>query len=369
VPVIDRPIDENMLLEADSHIGVPADRTRQWWNTVATNDAIRHFAWGMGDDNPLWLDEKYAENSVLACLTAPGSFLCSIDSGFVLVGFEGLARLFAGAEWEWFDRIRVSDSITARATIRGHREVIGKKGGRMILQTSETDYWNQRGDRVANMVCHSFRTERIRAGGQLNYVPRRYEYSAEELNRIQKAVLSEKVRGGETRFWEDVAIGDRVGPLVKGPLTLTDMICWYGGAGPHGRRPHRLAWKELFANPDFYYESSSAGHEFSERGHYDPAMAAQLGMPGPYDNGNQRTAWLGHLITDWMGDAGFLQKLESRTPLPNVFGDTTWITGEVIMKEEGKEGDGSVVIDISGHNQLDELSTSGTAVVILPRRA
>ena len=31
-------------------------RERTAWNTVATADAIRHFAYGISDENPLWLD-------------------------------------------------------------------------------------------------------------------------------------------------------------------------------------------------------------------------------------------------------------------------------------------------------------------------
>ena len=49
-------------------------------------------------------------------------------------------------------------------------------------------------------------------------------------------------RGAETRWWEDVAEGDAVGPMVKGPLTVTDMVCWHAGDG-HGalRREARCA--------------------------------------------------------------------------------------------------------------------------------
>jgi acyl dehydratase len=356
-----------MIRENQSLVGKPVDRSRQWWNTAATKDAIRHFVWGLGDDNPLWIDEEYATQSVLGRLTAPGTFLYSIDSTIVFPGLEGLARLFAGNEWEWFERIFVDDSFTAEANFTESREVIGRKGGRMVLQVGETDYWNQHGTKVAHATHYCLRTERVKAGGSLRYETREHKYTAEELLKIQDSVLSEQVRGAETRYWEDVKVGDKLGSMVKGPLTLTDMICWYAGNGPHGRRPHRMAWKEQKANSDFYYKSESAGQEFSERGHYDAAMAAELGMPGPYDNGLQRSSWLAHLVTDWMGDAGFMQKLMVRALLPNVFGDTTWITAEVNDRGEIDDEDGWVDIVIEAHNQLDELSTSGTARVLLPR--
>lgn len=367
MPVTDRAITEEMIEENQALIGKPVDRSRQRWNTVANIDAIRHFVWGIGDDNPLWLDEEYAKNSVFGVLSAPGTFLYSIDSTIVFPGLEGLARLFAGNEWEWFERISVNDSFTAEANFTASREVMGRKGGRMVLQVGETDYWNQYGTKVAHAIHYCLRTERVGAGGSLHYAPREHKYSSEELLKIQDAVLAEQVRGSETRYSEDVAVGDKLGPMVKGPLTLTDMICWYAGNGPHGRRPHRMAWKEQKANSDFYYKSESAGQEFSERGHYDAAMAAELGMPGPYDNGLQRSSWLAHLVTDWMGDAGFLQKLTTRALLPNVFGDTTWITGEVTDVGESDDQKGWVDIVIEGRNQLGQLSTTGTARVLLPR--
>jgi len=368
MPVTDRAISDEMIEENRELLGLPLDRSRQWWNTEASKDAIRHFAWGLGDDNPLWLDEEYANGSVLGGLTAPGTFLYSIDTGVVFPGLDGLARLFTGNDWEWFARIRVNDTFTANSNFVESREVAGKKGGRMILQVGETEYWNQDGLKVAQLAYNCLRTERQSVGGKLKYEQRNHQYTPEELQIIQTSVLGETVRGAETRYWDDVEVNEKIGPIVKGPLTLTDMICWYQGAGAHGRRPHRMAWKEMSANPDFYYKSSSGGHEFSERGHYDAKMAAELGMPGPYDNGLQRTAWLGQLLTDWMGDAGFLSKLSSRLHLPNVFADTTWITGEVIGKSEGDDGEGRIDVVLEGRNQLGEKSTSGTAQVRLPKR-
>jgi len=37
-------------------IGVPITDTVEPWNYEATRDAIRHYAHGIGDDNPLWTD-------------------------------------------------------------------------------------------------------------------------------------------------------------------------------------------------------------------------------------------------------------------------------------------------------------------------
>ena len=41
----------------------------------------------------------------------------------------------------------------------------------------------------------------------------------------------ERPRGAEPRWFEDVHEGDEVGPMVKGPLTVTDIVCWHAGMG------------------------------------------------------------------------------------------------------------------------------------------
>ena len=61
-------------------IGVPVRREFPY-NAVATKDAIRHFAFGYGDNNPLWTDEEYVKKTRYGCIVAPPMFLCSCQSG------------------------------------------------------------------------------------------------------------------------------------------------------------------------------------------------------------------------------------------------------------------------------------------------
>lgn len=58
-------------------IGKPVTE-RARWNTEATADAIRHFAWGISDDNPLWVDPEYAAVGPYGRLAAPPTFLFSV---------------------------------------------------------------------------------------------------------------------------------------------------------------------------------------------------------------------------------------------------------------------------------------------------
>src|SRR5690606_31448621 len=45
---------DDALAEARSLIGMPI--RVELWNHEASRDSIRHYAWGIGDDNPLWCD-------------------------------------------------------------------------------------------------------------------------------------------------------------------------------------------------------------------------------------------------------------------------------------------------------------------------
>lgn len=43
---------------------------REQWNTSVTAGAIRHYAYGISDDNPLWIDSEYAGKSSFGQLVA-----------------------------------------------------------------------------------------------------------------------------------------------------------------------------------------------------------------------------------------------------------------------------------------------------------
>jgi len=76
------------------------------------------------------------------------------------------------------------------------------------------------------------RTERQKARERKKYDDIELaRYTDDDIAAIEAQYASERPRGAEPRFWEDVSEGDDVGPLVKGPLTVTDMICWHAGMG------------------------------------------------------------------------------------------------------------------------------------------
>jgi hypothetical protein len=156
--------------------------------------------------------------------------------------------------------------------------------------------------------------------------------------------------------------------VVKGPLTVTDMIGWLQGWGGMFIRPHGIghAWRRR--HPAAYTFDPLGIPDVPERVHWDSEFARAAGAPAAYDYGPQRIAWLGQLVTNWMGDDGFLCELDIEVRRMNVVGDTTWCRGEVVERSL-EDGRALVRCRVEAVNQRGEATAYGHAVVALPRGA
>ncbi len=357
---------DGALEEARSLIGVELRRHDHSWNTEAHPDSVRHFCWGIGDDNPLFCDPEYGHGTRWGAGLAPGCFLYTIDSTIVAPKLRGIQWMYGGTVWEWYKPVRHRDRMTTRVRLLDAAEKRGSRARAFIVQTGESLYYNEAGELVARALGSTARTPRARAEGGLKYEPRAtHRYTDEELQHIAAGIEAEIVRGAVPRLWEDVREGDVLQPILKGPLTITDMICWYSGAGhtykAHGRadRHRRRHPADAFVNPQTGAQDSAA------RGHTEATMAREVGMPGGYDVGPQRISWLGQLVTNWVGDDGFVRGLDVKLRRPNIFGDVSWCRGRVVNK---RQEDGVNLVDLEVHveNQLGEKTATGTAVAELP---
>ena len=91
-------------------------------------------------------------------------------------------------------------------------------------------------------------------------------------------------------------------------------------------------------------------------------------MGGAYDIGPQRISWAQHMLTNWVGDHGFLHKLNISVRQPNMVGDTLWWRGKITAKEV-RDGNCMVDLDLEAINQVGRQSALGAATVVLPSRA
>ncbi len=369
-------LDEDALAQARALIGMPI--RIELWNHEASRDSIRHYAWGIGDDNPLYCDPDYAAGTRWGGIIAPPTFFFGVFDAVVAPGLPDIQWYYSGIDAEFHAPMRRNDAFDVQAEYIDAKPLSGKRVKNMIVQTGEVRYRNQRGEELTRVLSHCFRVARQGADGGLSYAPRdEHRYTRAELDAIGEAILNEHRRGGEPRYWEDVPIGEVLPGTVRGPINKLDMTCYYAGAvGTSGYKSTRL--KYLYAHwarhaperlPNNYDPSYYSAAVLPSIGHQDHAVAtAELGMPGPYDNGPQRIGMMASCLTNWMGDDGFLRKYSVRIKLPVIFGDTTFTKGRVVGKRE-EAGRSVVDVDVSAENQLGDTTAVGTAVIELPRRA
>jgi acyl dehydratase len=135
--------------------------------------------------------------------------------------------------------------------------------------------------------------------------------------------------------WDDVAIGDEL-PAIE--LAIT---------------PKRLHL-QTSGSQDWYPV------------HFDPAFAQKSGHPDVFMNTGFLQAALVRLITDWMGDAGFLRRLKFEMRRQHRPGDVMFCRGRVTAREE-RDGQACVDLEVWAENEREGIATPAQATVILPR--
>jgi acyl dehydratase len=368
-------ITESGLDELRQRLGVKITQMAEPWCFEATRDNIRHYAHGIGDDNPLWCDPEYAAKSHYGGIVALPSFLFStsrIVSGYV-GGLPGVHAMWSGSDWTWHKPVRRNDEIHTEAHLKDLVEHQTRFAGRAVQQIYHVDFFNQQGDKVAEADSWCFRTERDHAREQgtkykdvRSREPRRY--TDEELGEAYKLYRGEEVRGATPRYWEDVKEGEDLPTMFKGPMTVTGFIAYAQGWGGLYIKANKMAWKLIDAHPGVGIKNRFGIPDVPERVHWEEDFALEVGAPGAYDYGPERTSWLTHHLTNWMGDTGFLHKASCKIRRHNPEGDMLFIKGKVKRKyvEDGKH---LVEIEQEARNQDGELSVVGSGVVVLPARA
>jgi len=340
---------------------------RQPWINNLTKDAIRHFAYAICDDNPLWTDECDAKKPAAGPLPAPPCILVAARYP-VLHGAPldvPLISLLRDIEYSWEHRIYAGEEVQSSTEQGEVREVVDSAGNRKICIDAHTSYWNSRGQMLGRARST---VVRMQSQGRLQVEDWSiHRYSPEELERITAGIHSEVRTGSRLLSENEFAPGARLPSIVRGPLTIGDLVCWHSGVGP-SYRPGPLGYRDTLKTPQFRVRNPITGWPIKYMlQHEDAHLAHQRGMPAPFDNGVMRFAWVSPLITNWMGDAGFLARLHVKINLPVFYGDTCWYSGEVTGRS--KEDDSwRVAILLNGTNQHGSITTTGSAEVLLPTR-
>jgi acyl dehydratase len=347
---------------------------------LCSSDSFRHFAQGYGDDNPLYCDPGYARASSWGSPIAPplypasagvmrpapwtGAEKAEMSGGDPLAG---IGQYMCGERWVFLKPVRPGDVLLrSQCLFSADLKTSAFGGGTGALVSHRISWEDEEGTPAAFRFLdfwHADR-ERSRKAGQNRDVERPC-YDDEDLERFDTLYEAETVRGPVRRLAKDVRAGDQLGPIVKGPLSVTDIVCWHTGTGmgDYGVGPLKIGYKNRRRVPGFYQTNELGFWDAAQRCHWDQGWAERLGHPAPYDYGAMRTNWMVHLVTNWMGDDAWIWTLSSSVRRFNYLGDVHVISG--VVREVGRPA-GTVTIDITGVNQRGETTCDGRAVVLLP---
>lgn len=141
----------------------------------------------------------------------------------------------------------------------------------------------------------------------------------------------------EQLYYEDVALESEIPPLTKRPTTR-QLVMWAGASG------------------DYYAI------------HYDKDFAQSKGLPGVIVHGQLVAAFLGQLITDWIGEKGILKKFSCSYKGMNLPNETLTCRGKV-SKKYIENGEHRIECQVWAENDKSEKTVTGKAIIALPARS
>src|SRR5829696_7223714 len=127
-----RSDDEGTILEEDverlrRRVGIATPALSEPYNAVADQTSMSHFAFGNGEDNPLWHDPSYGASTRWRGQIAPPTYLISAGTNetprfkdpemkkLFRGVFRGVGKYYSGVRWEWFQPIYSGDAIYEQA--------------------------------------------------------------------------------------------------------------------------------------------------------------------------------------------------------------------------------------------------------------
>lgn len=265
-----------------------------------------------------------------------------------------------------FERpLRAGDRLTGTATLHELRERPTKFAGRSFQQIYRVPFHDPDGTLVATGESYCFRTERDAARERGKYQPHRVTWTPAQIDDIARRYRDQEARrrGTTARHVQDVRVGEQLPEITKGPYTATTAIAFLLGWGGLYVRAHADAFALFDSHPALALPNEWGVPEPPERVHWDEDLARRVGVPGAYDYGPERASWLGHVVTDWMGDDGFLRRLGVQVRRHNMIGELVTCGGVV---REVDPATGTVRLELTAVNQDGQESARGSAEVVLP---
>jgi hypothetical protein len=350
-------------------------------NSLVTEDLIRHYADAIGDPNPIWRNRSYAASTRWGGVIAPPTFESCISFGSAFGGrlrVPGVARLAAGNKHEYLKPIRPGQEFHVYDKYMGFEEKkVEGKPYRMFIESVPRYFINQFDETIAIATGRNIylatppgKRGSKREGGMYKD-KKRHHFSQTELDAIHRDFDEQLAgvgrRGTQTLYWEDVVEGEEIRPVAKGIYDVCDacartVVSCYTYA-------FAIKWAAMRNHLHHHPQDPETGeHRFRRDWHYEDHAAQLFGVPYANAGGIHNEMMLVHLVTDWMGDDGFVRWMDSQDRRMNFLGDATWVKGRVARKFI--ENDERLVeLDVWGENQDGQKHTTAKVAVKLISKA
>jgi len=352
------------------------------WNEIATADAIRRWSLCMGDDNPFYIDPDYARATRWGQVIAPPGFEKSMgilrskpvpdelkDTNKAL---RGVQLFYSGGEnfyyrpiveglklyrSRWVDKVEVKSSQFA---------------GRSAVVSNGLCLWDEADQTFSDGVEWFVHAERRKRQEGKTGTPAHEPalYTDEQLAEIEAAYDAEYVRGDDTLFIEDVSVGQPLPKMVKGPLTVTDLINFHMGAGwlIYGIYPYRLAYQNRKRLRGFYSRNEYNASDTVQRVHWDRPLAQEVGLSDIYDIGALRQTMVCHYLSNFAGDDGWIYRMRYEFRNFNYMGDVTWLDGTITEARVDPVLGPLIEVEVRGVNQRGRENITASATILVASR-
>ncbi len=354
------------------------------WNRTASDDSIRHWSLANGDDNPLYIEPAYAATTRWGGPVAPPGHEMSMgwdrsptmEPDFAEAtrkALRGIHLFNSGVDIYYYKPVRPGDELFRSGWVASVEEKSSTFATRSVLVTNGQQTWNQDEEVVSggsNWFIHTERRKASKTEGKYAKDEPAH-YTDEQLREIEDAYDSQYIRGADTLYIEDCRVGQVLPTMVKGPLTVTDLINFHMGSGwsPYGNYPHRLAYEARKGSRGFYTRNEYNAWDVLQRIHWDPQQAQTIGVQSSYDIGPMRFGMLAHYLTNFAGDDGWVYYMRTEYRTFNYMGDTSWITGEITAARIDEVLGPLIEIDVRGVNQRGVENLRGKGIILVASKA
>lgn len=304
------------------------------------------------DGNPLYRDADHAARSRFAGIVCPplatwkdigppiGYFGAGQESHFqVPLPFNSYG-LNGGSDWQFLRPAYVGSWITRWFKILDIFEKQGRSGLLVFVvrQETQTNHLGQIISLAKRVSIH--RSLPDQGAAESPEANAETGLASVPLSPPKADVILAKPEplAANQRYFEDIAIGDSLPPVVKGPMTTTHLVRWAAANGNYAR----IHWDLPFAQ-------------------------LEQGLPNVVVNGSLKNQYLGQLLIDFAGEDGWFKRFYVQHRGMDFPGDVLTASGVVSAKRE-VDGFGLVDCTVELTNSRGHQTAAGQGTVILPKR-